>query len=236
MFKSTTAILLIAGMATVSADFLQGRELQSITVKTNTTTNSTATTTNTTVKANTTATTTNTSVVVPSTPAIRGLRFYGDAPKINYVANLGCGGCIRGGYAFCVPTNVSAADPLTYPTGKKATCCKDDTCVASLYKDTTAKWTCSTRNYTDSTLALNMCPFDKKKCGSNNGTLSFSNAGDSQSISISLAVGETCTFRVEAKCGLPSFQPLTNVTGFDIQMVDYDDDDFDATQSVIKAQ
>jgi hypothetical protein len=39
---------------------------------------------------------------------------------------------------------------------------------------------------------------------------------------------------VEAKCGLPEFKPLTNVTGFDIQIVEYDDDDIDATASAIK--
>jgi hypothetical protein len=39
---------------------------------------------------------------------------------------------------------------------------------------------------------------------------------------------------VEAKCGLPEFKPLTNVTGFDIQIVEYDDDDIDATASTIK--
>ena len=102
-----------------------------------------------------------------------GLKFYGDFPKINFVGNLGCGACIRGGYSYCVPTNIPGALPSTYPIGKNAQCCKDDACVANLYKDTSAKWTCSSRNYTDTNLALNMCPFDMKKCGSSKGTLSF---------------------------------------------------------------
>jgi hypothetical protein len=183
MLKSTTAILLIAGLASVSAEFLQGRDLQAISVRTNTTTsaNTTTATTNTTVRGNTTTTSTtvntNASISVvmppPSTTAIRGLKFYGDAPKINFVNSLGCGACIRGGYSFCTPTNVAGADALTFPAGKRATCCRDDPCVTALYRDTTARWTCSTRNYTDSTLALNMCPFDRRKCGSNNGTLAF---------------------------------------------------------------
>jgi hypothetical protein len=168
---------------------------------------------------------------------VRGLRFYGDAPKINFLATLGCGACIRGGYSFCVPSNVPGAEPSTYPVGKKAQCCKDDACVTTVLKDTTAKWSCSTRNFTDSTLALGMCPFESRKCGGINGTVSFSalQAGDSKNINISLGLGETCTFKVEAKCGLPEFKPLTNVTGFDIQIVEYDDDDIEATTSTVKA-
>ena len=103
----------------------------------------------------------------------QGLKFYGDFPKINFVGHLGCGACIRGGYSYCAPTNVPGSLPSTYPVGKIAQCCKDDACVANLYKDTSAKWTCSSRNYTDTTLALNMCPFDMKKCGNSIGTISF---------------------------------------------------------------
>ncbi len=55
-------------------------------------------------------------------------------------------------------------------------------------------------------------------------------------MNISLAAGETCTFRVQAKCGLPTFAALANVTGVDIQVVDFDDDDIDAVASPIKAQ
>ena len=126
----------------------------------------------------------------------RGLKFYGEAPKISFVGSLGCGACIRGGYSYCVPTNIPGADPSSYPTGKLAQCCKDDACVTGVYKDTTAKWTCSTRNYTDSTLALNICPFDKKKCGNTNGVIDFNSAGDQQTISLSLGVGETCTYKI----------------------------------------
>ncbi len=87
MFK-TTSLILVAGLATTaSAEFLQGRELQSL--------------------SNTTS-------------PVRGLRFYGDAPKINFLATLGCGACIRGGYSFCVPSNVPGAEPSSYPVGKRA--------------------------------------------------------------------------------------------------------------------
>ncbi len=79
MFK-TTSLILVAGMATTAtADFLQERELQSINVAAN------------------------------IISAVRGLKFYGDTPRINFQSTLGCGACIRGGYSFCVPTNVPGA-------------------------------------------------------------------------------------------------------------------------------
>lgn len=147
MFKST-AILLVAGLATTaSAEFLQGRDMQSIS----------------------TTTTVNTNMTTPA----RGLRFYGDSPRINFASTLGCGACIRGGYSFCVPTNVAGADPVTYPAGKRAQCCRDDACVTTVLRDTTARWSCSTRNFSDSTLALGMCPFESRKCGGINSTISF---------------------------------------------------------------
>jgi hypothetical protein len=37
-------------------------------------------------------------------------------------------------------------------------------------------------------------------------------------------LGETCTFYVEADCGLPAFKP-NDTTGFDIDVIDYDEDD-----------
>lgn len=94
-------------------------------------------------------------------------------------------------------------------------------------KDTTVSWTCSKRNYTDPILALGMCPYTKSRCGAASSTLNFTGAalGVSQTLNISLAVGETCTYRVQAQCGLPDFAPITNTTGFDIQVVDYDEDD-----------
>jgi len=39
-----------------------------------------------------------------------------------------------------------------------------------------------------------------------------------------LKAGETCTYNVQADCGLPSLKP-NDTTGFEIETVDYDDDD-----------
>ena len=43
-------------------------------------------------------------------------------------------------------------------------------------------------------------------------------------MSINLDEGDTCTYQVETECGLPAFEP-SDTTGFDIELVDYDEDD-----------
>ena len=74
-----------------------------------------------------------------------------------------------------------------------------------------------------------MCPFNRTRCGSSN-AFSFDNLNQSQSINITLAGGETCTYLIEAKCGIPAFTP-NDTAGFDIETVDYDDDDLNPAGS-----
>jgi len=68
-----------------------------------------------------------------------------------------------------------------------------------------------------------MRPFNKTQCGGNQG-FNFSDVGQSQTLNITLAQGESCTFQVQAKCGLPKFKP-NQTTGFQITVLDYDDRD-----------
>lgn len=76
-----------------------------------------------------------------------------------------------------------------------------------------------------------MCPFNRSSCGSNNEIDFNSTASEKKTVNITLPTGETCTFKIKAKCGLPTFEPLNDTTGFDIQIVDYDEDDLDASNS-----
>lgn len=73
---------------------------------------------------------------------------------------------------------------------------------------------------------MGMCPFSKAKCGDND-TIHFmsTNTGESKSMSLNIMPGETCTYKMMATCGLPNFKPENDTTGFDIQMLEYDDDD-----------
>jgi hypothetical protein len=43
-------------------------------------------------------------------------------------------------------------------------------------------------------------------------------------VQIALPPGETCFYKINATCGIPNIG-LNSTTGFDVQSVDYDDDD-----------
>lgn len=148
-------------------------------------------------------------------------KFYGDDIKIAHKAQLGCGACIRGGYIYCIP-GAEGSDPSTWAAGTTSVCCKD---AATCTQTKDAKYLCSS-TYSDTTLAKAMCPFQKSRCG-NSPAFSFDQVGQQQNINITLPQGETCSFQIEASCGLPAFKP-NDTAGFEIETVDYDDDDLTA--------
>ena len=92
-----------------------------------------------------------------------------------------------------------------------------------------APWTCS-NSFSDPVLAKGFCPFPRSKCGSNQ-DFDFGEVGEKTDINITVSAGETCTYRIKAECGLPSFKPSTT-DGFEIDNVDYDDDDLDETSTL----
>jgi len=48
-----------------------------------------------------------------------------------------------------------------------------------------------------------------------------------KNVTVSIPEGETCTFKVKTRRGVPAFKP-NNTNGFDIAVLDYDDDDLAA--------
>ena len=89
----------------------------------------------------------------------------------------------------------------------------------------TANFNCS-NSYSDPMMAKAICPFNRRSCG-NNTAFNFDSVGQKQNINVTLNKGETCTFQIEAQCGLPAFKP-NDTTGFDIETIDYDEDDLDS--------
>lgn len=147
-------------------------------------------------------------------------KFYSDNAKINYSQSLGCGACIRGGYIYCIP-GPEGSDPATWPAALSSVCCQDSNSCPEV--SNVAQYNCS-NSYADTMLAKGLCPFNKANCGGNSSMLDFNTVGDSQKVSISLQVGDTCHFEVRAECGLPMFSP-NDTTGFEIESVEYDEDD-----------
>ncbi len=152
----------------------------------------------------------------------RAPKFYGDNVRIPHKAQLGCGACIRGGYIFCIP-GAEGSDPSTWGT-KKPNCCQNSTACPQL---TDSSYICS-NTYADPFLAKALCPFRKAACGGNN-TVSFTDVNQEVKLAINLTEGETCTLHVKANCGIPKFKP-NDTTGFDIESVDFDEDDLDTSR------
>jgi len=70
-----------------------------------------------------------------------------------------------------------------------------------------------------------MCPFKTDSCG-NNDVVLLKNAGDKQTLSLSLNAGDVCVYNVKALCGVPAFKPTVSsylgLKGYSIDYEDYD--------------
>jgi hypothetical protein len=150
---------------------------------------------------------------------------YKDMDKIPFKAYLGCGACLRGGYIFCIP-GAEGSDPASWGA-LKTTCYENETTLTAA--KLASPWICS-NIFSDPVLAKGFCPFARSKCGSNQ-DFDFGEIGEKTDINITVSEGETCTYRIKAECGLPSFKPSTT-DGFEIDNVDYDDDDLDETSTL----
>ena len=145
--------------------------------------------------------------------------YFEDSYITPFADTLGCGACIRGGYIFCIP-GAEGSDPATWPAATKPRCYQSATTLAAAKLATT--WTCS-NIYSDPAIAKGFCPFQASKCGSIQ-SLDFGEIGEKTSINITLAPGETCTYRVRSFKGFPFYKPSQTV-GLEFENVDYDDDD-----------
>ena len=105
--------------------------------------------------------------MAPLTPAVTRvltntpLKNYGDDYTIPFLATLGCGACINGGYTYCIQG--SEGDDYT---GKSLNqkCCAAGSTAATCPEISTAGWVCS-NTYSDKTLAKSICPFRQTACG-----------------------------------------------------------------------
>jgi hypothetical protein len=101
---------------------------------------------------------------------------------------------------YCLKTNdvgivtTSSNPPAGY-------CCKDTTSCSYV---TNAIYTCSNK-YTNTTLAKQMCPFYTDKCGSSR-SFNYTNSSTAANVTVTnLENGDTCVYKVSAKCSVPSF-------------------------------
>jgi len=140
---------------------------------------------------------------------------YPDDVQIDYNANLKCGACIRGNYLYCVNGKEGDADLST----KQQVCCQS---AANCPQATNSAWTCS-NTYQNKMLAKNLCPFNKANCGPSS-NISFAVWNMQDRMKIELEPGDTCSYFINAECGVPGYKPDTTL-GFDIESIDYTDAD-----------
>ena len=153
--------------------------------------------------------------------------YFEDSWITPFADTLGCGACIRGGYIFCIP-GAEGSDPATWPAGIKSKCYQTATTLAAA--KLASSWTCS-NTYSDPALAKGFCPFQGSKCG-NIQSFDFAEVGEKTKINITLAAGETCTYKVRSFKGFPTYKPFETI-GFEIENVDYDDDDINNSRRML---
>jgi hypothetical protein len=76
-------------------------------------------------------------------------------------------------------------------------------------------------------LAKNLCPFRPADCGQKQ-TFEFTTWGKQMAISVELPPGETCTYQINADCGIPTYK-INNSAGFEIESFDYTDSDISSS-------
>jgi len=132
---------------------------------------------------------------------------------VTYATDLECGGCILGGYNFCMKALDAFQITTTEPEMK---CCRDATCAEASNK----QWSCSSA-YKDQSYSLEMCPFNTNHCGAK--AIPFATQGSSDvTIEISeMDRGETCCYSIETECGAPGFEGLDGNAGADELVFDF---------------
>ena len=79
-----------------------------------------------------------------------------------------------------------------------------------------------------------MCPFNTDSCGKTD-VVVLKNAGDKETLSLSLKPGDVCVYNVKALCGVPALKPTgSNYLGIRGYSIDYEDYDV-ATESYSNA-
>jgi hypothetical protein len=112
-----------------------------------------------------------------------------------------CGQCLRGGNVFCV--NGLDATRVAYDSasGPATRCCRQG---ATCLETSNVNWSCSD-TYESPAYAMTMCPQIASKCGDT--SITFDGRPQEASVEVNgLNFGESCTYRVKATCGAPSFE------------------------------
>lgn len=110
--------------------------------------------------------------------------------------SMNCGSCISSGGNFCVSGNEHFVGLSTSPPTSHC-CAAADTTSCPYMADTSYK--CSGSFYDQSLYAYYTCPFYTDLCGTSD-VFSFTTAGATANIAVSLTAGNVCFYEVSDSC------------------------------------
>ena len=159
-----------------------------------------------------------------SNPVLTGLSVYGSPAYSN---SLNCGQCIGAGHTYCIQ---KAENTITnaYQTGNSQQLCVQSG--TSDGKMTDSTWSCSNA-FSDRVYSKYVCQYNTAACGSTNSQILLTTNSTANFTVASLAVGQTCFYKVQSVCGGPSFKP-NDTSRVEIEYVEFRDADLNATDVV----
>jgi hypothetical protein len=144
-----------------------------------------------------------------------------------FANTLNCGACVGLGHTYCIQ---KAENTVTnaYMTGSTQQTCIQSGSAGTQMVDAT--WSC-TNAFANRAYSKYVCQYNTSPCGSiTNFTLPAVNSTASVNIT-SLALGQTCFYKVLANCGAPAFKP-NDTTKVEIEYVEFLDANLNSSDVV----
>lgn len=147
---------------------------------------------------------------------------------VTWANSLRCPQCIEGGFIFCKKSEYYNGTANFPPV-----CCKDSTTANCPQINNSTFYDCS-NIYSSASLAKQLCTLSTSEGGANcgNSDIVLSDVGSQSSFTGNITVGQTCAYKILAKCGFPSVSltPLTSTNAtMKMEVIDFQLSDLQGT-------
>lgn len=157
-------------------------------------------------------------------PVLTGLSAFGSPAYSN---SLNCGQCVGAGHTYCIQKAENTM-ANTYQTGNSQQLCIQAGTSDGKMTDTT--YSC-TNAFTDRVYSKYVCQYNTAACGVSNSQILLNTTSTANFTVSSLALGQTCFYKVQSVCGGPSFKP-NDTSRVEIEFVEFRDADLTVTDAV----
>ncbi|CDW88228.1 UNKNOWN [Stylonychia lemnae] len=143
----------------------------------------------------------------------------GSLTDVTWSPTMACGQCIDSGYIYC-RKGINAQELIQDPFTSDYICCQSKDACPQI---SDISYTCS-NFFGDKLEQKRVCPFVSGRCGQGKKNIVLSKVGEKQTVKISgLDKGQTCMYKVVAKCGVPQFTS-ESITGVNIDSIELGQD------------